>query len=105
MHDLREGLLAIGTRRLVSFLFTSATRPPHPSDPEADLRGQPTTTPRRPDPTPWPKTESRRVTLECQTLKDVRELVRRSFVTDLPEFRHICIRQSVGSVTRATDGT
>ena len=52
--------------------------------------------PRRPDPTPWPKIESRRVTLECQTLK-VRETVRRSFVTDLPEFRNIFIRPPVGS--------
>ena len=32
---------------------------------------------------PEPKIESRRVTLECQTLK-VREPVSRSFVTDLP---------------------
>ena len=32
-----------------------------------------------------PKTESRRVTLECQTLK-VREPVRRSFVTDPQSF-------------------
>ena len=74
---------------------------PPPSDPEADLRGQPTPTPRRPDPTPWPKTESRRVTLECQTLK-VREPVRRSFVTDLPEFRHLFIRKPVDSVNMAT---
>ena len=36
--------------------------------------------------------ESRRVTLECQTLK-VRETDRRSFVTDLAGFRHIRIRQ------------
>ena len=32
----------------------------------------------------------------------MREPVRRSFVTDLPEFRHLFIRQPVGSVNRAT---
>ena len=61
-----------------SSVVSGKTRPP--SDPEADLRGQPTPTPRRPDPTPWPKTESRRVTLECQTVSHtlkVRETVRR----------------------------
>ena len=56
---------------------------------------------RRPDPTPEPKIESRRVTLECQTLK-VREPVRRSFVTDLAKFRHLFIRQPGGFVTRVT---
>jgi hypothetical protein len=45
--------------------------------------------------------ESRRVTLECQTLK-VRERVRRSFVIDLAGFRHLRIRQQGGFVTRAT---
>ena len=45
---------------------------------------------------PEPKIESRRVTLECQTLK-VREPVRRSFVTDLAKFRHLFIRQPGGS--------
>jgi len=45
--------------------------------------------------------ESRRVTLECQTLK-VRERVRRSFVIDLAGFRHLLIRQHGGFVTRAT---
>jgi hypothetical protein len=41
--------------------------------------------------------QSRRVTLECLTLK-MREKVRRSFVTDLAKFRHIFIRQPVGFV-------
>ena len=44
---------------------------------------------------PEPKIESRRVTLECQTLK-VWEPVRRSFVTDLAGFRHLRIRQPWG---------
>jgi hypothetical protein len=45
---------------------------------------------------PGPRFESRRVTLECLTLK-MREKVRRSFVTDLAKFRHLFIRQSVVS--------
>ena len=58
------------------------------------------TPPRTRGPTrpPEPKVASRRVTLECQTLK-VRETVRRSFVTDLVQFRHLCIRQLGGFVT------
>ena len=50
---------------------------------------------------PEPRFESRRVTLECQTLK-MREKVRRSFVTDLAGFRHLFIRQPEGFVIRAT---
>ena len=59
--------------------------------------------PHRSHPTrpPEPKIESRRVTLECETLK-VREPVRRSFVTDLAKFRHLFIRQPGGFVTRVT---
>ncbi len=55
------------------------------------------------DPTrpPEPRFESRRVTLECLTLK-MREKVRRSFVTDLAGFRHLFIRQPEGFVIRAT---
>jgi hypothetical protein len=53
------------------------------------------------DPPPGPRFESRRVTLECLTLK-VREKVRRSFVTDLAGFRHLFIRQPGGFVTRST---
>jgi hypothetical protein len=72
-----------------------------PSDPDPDLRGQPLRVPRtlgdrtRP---PGPRFESRRVTLECQTLK-MREKVRRSFVTDLAGFRRLFIRQPEGFVT------
>jgi hypothetical protein len=50
---------------------------------------------------PGPMFESRRVTLECLTLK-MREKVRRSFVTDLAVFRHLFIRQPVGFVIRTT---
>ena len=50
---------------------------------------------------PGPRFESRRVTLECLTLK-VREKFRRSFVTDHAGFRHLFIRQPVGFVTRVS---
>ena len=63
-----------------------------PSDPDRDLGGQPTSTPRRPDPPAEAKVECHPRTLESQTLK-MREPVRRRFVTDLPGFRRLLIRQ------------
>ena len=42
---------------------------PPPSDPDRDLGGQPTPTPRRPDPPTEAKVECHPRTLECQTLK------------------------------------
>ena len=68
-----------------------------PSDPDRDLGGQPTPTPRRPDPPAEAKVECHPRTLESQTLK-MREPVRRRFVTDLPGFRRLLIRQG-GFVT------
>ena len=53
---------------------------------------RPTPTPRRPDPPAEAKVECHPRTLESQTLK-MREPVRRRFVTDLPGFRRLLIRQ------------
>ena len=76
---------------------------PPPSDPDRDLGGQPTPTPRRPDPPTEAKVECHPRTLECQTLK-MREPVRRRFVTDLPGFRRLLIRQGGVSSHREISG-
>ena len=66
-------------------------------------RPRPATSPRRPDPPAEAKVECHPRTLECQTLK-MREPVRRRFVTDLPGFRRLLIRQVGVSSHREISG-
>ena len=96
----RSGRVGSGLKRVqeIQCRFRENTPPPTPTttsevNPSADPGDR-----TRP---PGPRFESRRVTLECQTLK-MREKVRRSFVTDLAGFRHLFIRQPGGFVIRAT---
>ena len=96
----RSGRVGSGLKRVQEIQCRFRENTPLGPTPLADLRGQPRGRNKIRD-DPMSRFESRRVTLECQTLK-VREKVRRSFVTDLAKFRHLFIRQSVGFVTEST---
>ena len=96
----RSGRVGSGLKRVqeIQCRFRENTPPPTPT-PTPKLTFE--VKPQLPSHPREPRFESRRVTLECQTLK-MREKVRRSFVTDLAGFRHLFIRQPGGFVIRAT---